>query len=397
MATASTPVCWKTLVTGAAAGAGGSMITVLFLLKRYLQSELKRPDLIHAPMEERDLEDQHLLQEVKLLLREYWPHPVLEFSGYTSTIWSGFWAVLPTSAPGRLEVLTLRDGGTVSLHWGEQLRSSSGKGIALLLPGLNNDSRTSFMQSTMRHVQQEGFQAVTLNYRGTGGLELTSPNLGGATSWRDLPEVVEHIEKSHPGAKLFAVGFSMGGGILLRHLGEEGPRTRFQAAVTVAAAVDHPKVVAALESSIKKRVLNFLMASGMKLVLAQGALQAPCCAGLFDKGKIMRATSIRQIDELTMCLLAGHKSSEEFYESVSPAPKLSRVAVPTLVIHAEDDPVVSVKTLPVEEMRRNPRIYVTITRRGGHIGWGSGGLGAAAWTDNMAVDFMQACALRSRL
>jgi len=367
------------------------------LLQRYLKQELKTPALVHAPMEERELEDKHLLQEVKLLLRDYWPHPILEFSGYISTFWSGFWAVLPAAvSPGEEQVLTLKDGGTVSLHWGEPPEDTAEDRVVLVLPGLNNDSRTSFIQDTMRHLKNGGFHGVTLNYRGVGGQHLQTPRVGCADSWRDFDEVVDHLQAKRPNATLFAMGFSMGAGMLLRYLGEEGPRVRLKAAVAVAAPVDFPAVGKSLESSLKKRGINFLMVNGVKLFMMRSLVHSPF-ANLLNRGAILRATSLRQLEEASICALHGYKDAEEYWTVNSPLSKLQGIAVPTLVVNAEDDPVVSISTLPLEALKQNPRVYVAITRRGGHIGWGSGGLGAAAWTDNMAVHFMQACGLRSRL
>lgn len=394
----------KDAALGAAAGASASWATALFLLQRYLQRELKTPELVHWCIQDgriqfgdKDLADQHLLQEVKLLLREYWPHPILEFSGYTSTIWSGFWGALPCYvSPGNVEILTLQDGGTVSLHWIESSAVNSKAPITLVLPGLNNDSRTSFVQETMRHLQAGGFRAAALNFRGTGGLSLTSPRLGCADSWQDLPEVLEHIRKANPGVQLFAMGFSMGGGMLLRYLGEAGGKTPLQAAVAIAAPVDFPAVGASLESTFKKRVMNMFMVNGVKLFGMRSLFSSQYAASI-DKVAVLKARTLRQLEDLTVCKLHGYRDAWDYYASNSPRDKLAGIAVPVLVVNAADDPVVSVNTMPVEDMRRNPSIYLSITRRGGHIGWGSGGMGAACWTDNMAVAFMQACTLRSRL
>uniref|UniRef100_A0A7S1WKX9 AB hydrolase-1 domain-containing protein n=1 Tax=Alexandrium catenella TaxID=2925 RepID=A0A7S1WKX9_ALECA len=343
------------------------------------------------------IDEDELLLKIQLALRDYWPHPVLEFSGYISTAWSGFWAVLPTAAPGRLEVLTLQDGGTVSLHWAEEPQQGGANRVALVIPGLNNSSSTSFVQQTMRNLQKEGFHAVAFNYRGTAGMDLTSPRFGCVDSWRDLPEVLSHLETAKPGAEFFAVGFSMGGGILLRHIGEAGAKTRLRAVVSIAAPVDYPAVGASLESNLKKRALNFAMTNGVKLFMLRSALRCDAVRSRLDVGRLLRARTMRQIEEASICPVHGYEDAREYYAKNSPAPLLERISVPTLVIHAEDDPVVSMATLPVEAMRRNPNIYVAVTRRGGHIGWGSGGLGAASWTDSMAVHFMQACASRSRL
>ncbi|CAE8733247.1 unnamed protein product, partial [Polarella glacialis] len=215
-------------------------------------------------------------------------------------------------------------------------------------------------------------------------------------SWNDIVEVVKHIEIVVPGASLFAVGFSMGAGILLKHLGEEGPNARFKAAVAIAAPVDFLAVGNSLESSLKKRLMNFVMVSGVKLFMIHSFLKSPY-ADQLDVGKMWRARTLRQLEEASICKLHGYANSEDYYAQNSPRTVLPAIAVPTLIVNAEDDPVVSFKTLPVEDLKKNPRLYVAITKRGGHIGWGSGGLGAAAWTDAMAAHFMQACAPRSRL
>lgn len=390
----------RDVAAGAAMGGSAAALAVLGLMHRYLKHELATPELIHAPAEELDLVEKRLLHEVKLLLRDYWPHPILEFSGLTSSAYSGFWAMLPSHIyPGAVEELILEDGGTVSLHWSEKpLAKASGgfERIVLCLPGLNNDSRTGFIQEAMQHWREAGFHAVTLNYRGCGGLAMTSKRFGCFDSWQDIAPVLQHIEEKHPGATLFGMGWSMGGMLLLRHLAEHGSQARIKAAVTVAAPVDLPATTASLESTIKKRLMNFAMANGVKLNGLAVASRSSLLSDL-PVGALMRCTNLRQMDELTIVPRHGYKNADEYYSQNSPHLMLHRISVPTLLVNAADDPVVSSKTLPLEDIKQNPRMFLAITRRGGHIGWGSGGLGAAAWTDNMATDFMRACTARSKL
>lgn len=374
------------------------------IVRRYLQNELRPPRLVHgrseSPFDGSNTEeatavppeDRQRLLEVMLLLRDYWPHPVLEFSGYTSTFWSGLWAVLPTSSSGNKEFLTLRDGGTVSLHWSMEPSTpaalSGNSGIVLVLPGLNNDSCTYFVQGSMEHLRDHGFQAVAVNYRGVGDLDLTSPKVGGADSWQDIVEIVAHIENRHPGVPLFAVGFSMGAMILLRYLGERGAHARLRAAVALAAPVDMNAAAASLESSLKKRSINFMMVSGLKMLMFRKIWRSEYRSEV-DFGGMLRARTMRQFEEASICRLHGYKDAEEYYTTNNPRSVLPHIDVPTLIVNAEDDPVVSVSTLPMEELGGNRRIFVAITRRGGHIGWGSGGLGVRSWTDSMAAQFLR--------
>ncbi|CAK9093275.1 unnamed protein product [Durusdinium trenchii] len=377
----------RDLALGAALGFSSATTLAVVLMRKYLREELRPPKLIHSP-DERLEEDQRLLEEVKLSLRDYWPHPVLEFSGYMSTFYSGFWAVMPSMhGTGSLETIALSDGGEVSLHWYDPPRAETDK-VLLVLPGLNNNSRTSFVQATMRHIRSEGFQAVALNYRGLTS-DLKTPKVASAESWADIHEVAQHILKVKPNCELFGLGFSLGGGMLLRHLGFEGERTLFKAAVTVAAPVDFTGACAALESSRRKLFINFMISQGAKAFMLQGLVKSKF-RDRVDLKRVLLATRLSQIESALICPLMGYATPAEYYEANNPRPFLHKVSVPTLVVNAEDDPVISLHTLPFDELKRNPRIYVAVTKRGGHIGWGSGGLGAGAWTDSMAAHFLQA-------
>ncbi|CAJ1362290.1 unnamed protein product [Effrenium voratum] len=379
----------RDLARGVALGASGATAAAAVLMRRYLREELRPPRLIHCPMDELLEEDRQLLQEVKLALRDYWPHPILEFSGYMSTFYSGLWAVLPSMhGAGHFEVVTLSDGGEASLHWYVPPRAPSNR-VLLVLPGLNNDSRTSFVQATMRHLRSEGFHAVALNYRGLANVALKTPRIACAACWVDVKEVAQHILRAKPGCELFGLGYSMGGAMLLRHLGAEGSNTPFKAAVSVAAPVDFPAVERSLTSSKKKLFINFLIAAGVKTLMMRELLRSKF-RSMIDLRKLLLATRLAHMDEAVVCPLWGFANQAEFHSNCTPRSTVHQISVPTLVVHAEDDPVISLSTIPLEDLKRNPRIYVAITKRGGHIGWGSGGLGAGAWTDAMAAHFLEA-------
>jgi len=271
------------------------------------------------------------------------------------------------------------------------------KRIVILFPGLNNCSKTGFMQACMQHLRGNGFHCATMNYRGVGGLPLSSKKLAGFDSWQDFDPVVDHVVKTHPGAMLFAMGFSMGGCNMLRYLAEQGDKCRFKAAVGVAAVADLEAASSTLESTWRKKIMNIVMASGVKL-LALPKLRDSHVREHADIPGLLLGLTLRDLDAAGTIRCNGYKTPDEYYSTNNPRPLLHRIAIPTLIINAADDPVVSIRDMPIKDIKKNPRMYLTITRRGGHIGWGSGGLGAAAWTDNMAADFMLACALRqSRL
>merc|ERR1711904_265911 len=87
----------------------------------------------------------------------------------------------------------------------------------------------------------------------------------------------------------------------------------------------------------------------------------------------------------------GYKNVEEYYASSSPHSKLHQIAVRTLILHARDDPVIGIDTLPMDEMRKNPKLLAAVTRRGGHLSWMSSAKHkGATWPDRVAAHFLEA-------
>jgi len=173
----------------------------------------------------------------------------------------------------------------------------------------------------------------------------------------------------------------------LRYLGEHGDQTPIRAGVALAAPLDFPAVGRFLERSAASRALNFAMVNGVKMFMAP--ILKSSLKDTVRVGSALRACTLRQLEEAIICPLHGYDDAEEYYRKNSPLPVMSRIAVPTLIVNAEDDPVIGAETLPLEEVRKNPNVRMALTRRGGHIGWGRGGLAASSWADAVAARFLK--------
>ena len=180
----------------------------------------------HASLCSREMELLHggtdvsaLLSDLESVLekRRRGAHPV-ELNGYFSTLAYGMRRQPSEAAPPLEETVRLPDGGTVRLVWRRAPspgRRRSPQGVVLILPGLNTSSRWPAVQQTAVAFCRRGFDTAVLDYRGVGGLELTSAMVGSCDAWRDLPAVLRVVAAAaHPAAPLFGVGFSMGGSSL---------------------------------------------------------------------------------------------------------------------------------------------------------------------------------------
>jgi len=283
------------------------------------------------------------------------------------------------------KIFKLKDGGTVSLDWWRGQRSD--RPVVLVLPGMANSSRSIYIRYTMARLDEAGFQAVAMNYRAVEHLEITSPHLGCADTWKDLPEVLDVIEAACPKQPIFAMGFSMGGTILTKYLGEHGTACRLRAAVAVSCPLAYPAHQAELE---KRKLLSFLMAQPLKLWLFKKRKQIAKLWPHCEMSQVMSSGSLLTVAGYFFEHQGYHTVSDYFLQN-DPEPVLGKITCPTLILGAKDDPLMM--PVPRQTIGANKRLLLVETEDGGHMGWaGKGVLGpqifGASWADGLAARFL---------
>lgn len=129
--------------------------------------------------------------------------------------------------------------GQVAIDWlSPSAHLQSDSPVLLLIPGLTGDSCSPYLQYVCRNLIGTQFRTVIVNYRGSGGVPLISPQMYCASFTDDLRQCVKYVEERYPSADLFAIGFSMGANILTKYLGEEGKKTPLDGAVAVSNPFD---------------------------------------------------------------------------------------------------------------------------------------------------------------
>lgn len=330
------------------------------------------------------------------LTRSYWPFPPISSwcgpaSGWASTLWAA--ARQPPPVATTMETLHLPDGGRVQLDWfrGECAVGSTDT-LALLLPGLGNDSSTGFIRQAAAALAGAGVVPVTLNYRGVLG-ELSSGRLGCMDSWQDLDLVVARLIALGP-RRVVGVGWSMGGVILARYLGQATPLSKHIAqAVTLSAPLDTSAQLKWMKQTLRGQGLDTVLGIGLLLKLLlqqQGVLNHLKEYGIGWR-ETLRIRRLTDADELIVCPMNGYSSVEDYYYRNNPAPLLHKIKLQMLVVHASDDPVVPAELIPRAEIASNSHIILARTQHGGHLGWTSKqGVGGVSWADGLMVNFFKA-------
>jgi len=302
----------------------------------------------------------------------------------------------PPSSPFEEELVKTADGGTVHLLWcPSRAAAPTSRGIVLITPGLNTSSRWAYIKHAMGNLALLGFVAVCFDYRGECA-PLTSPRMGSADSWRDVYEVLAVMQRACPpnDVPLFGIGFSAGGTLLAKYLSDAGASSPLRAAVTVSSPLDLCMFFRHLDSSsVFNRLLAFVLANRAKVTFLQHA-HSDALKGL-HWGKMALSTGLPELEAAIIDsghFLGAYGSREEYHRACSPS--LREVAVPLLSVHAMDDRVVPVSTLPLDDIKANDHCMLALSRRGGHLGWPARWRGrqgeqvAPTWADDIGVRFL---------
>lgn len=252
--------------------------------------------------------------------------------------------------------------------------------LVVLIHGLAGCEDSIYIRASARYLLQQGFPVLRLNLRGAGPSRGRCRQSYHAGRSADLDAVLGQMDGQLAGNGLCLVGFSLGGNLLLKYLGEHGRRAPVLAAASVSAPID----LAASQLRLmqrRNRVYHDFMLSGMK----EGLLVAP---DLSDELKrvVESVPDVREFDDRLTAPLNGFAGVDDYYERCKAVQFLGGITVPTLVIHAMNDPWIPSAAYKRFDWSANPRLFPLLPRGGGHVGfhgWGS----LTPWHDRCIAAF----------
>jgi predicted alpha/beta-fold hydrolase len=268
------------------------------------------------------------------------------------------------------ERVELPDGDFVDLHETPSDLPSDAP-VTLILHGLEGSSRANYVTTLARELAGHGIRAVRLNFRACSGEMNRLPRFYHAGDTGDLDFVVNHLRGRAPGALIALAGFSLGGNVLLKYLGERGSDATRD--IVAAAAVSVPFDLAAgtrnLERPGMTRIYTLYF---MRKLRAKALHKREVLADLCDVEGALAARTVREYDEAATARLHGFRDAWHYYEQSSSHSWLDQIRLPTLVLHSLDDPFQPADVVPVRAVRENPWLVDGITASGGHVGFITG-------------------------
>jgi hypothetical protein len=272
-------------------------------------------------------------------------------------------------------------------HWQPERQ---GRLTLMIVHGLEGSSRSRYVIGTGSRAWKQGWNVVRMNIRGCGGTEHLSSTLYHSGLSQDVEKLVAAMIGSEGLQRVALVGFSMGGNQVLRALGQWGTKTPTE---VVAAATVSPVCDLAISSDRLHAPANRMYEWWFVQSLRKSYLRkAELWPGRFDSTLLKHVRSVRDFDEHITARYMGFANAADYYDKASSSHVLDRIAVPTLVIHADDDPFIVVSAESQRKLRENPQVTFLQTKQGGHCAFlgepGKDGSDDGHWAERKIIEFL---------
>lgn len=267
----------------------------------------------------------------------------------------------------QLEQLDTPDGDFIELAW--SLPHNETAPLAVVLHGLEGNINSFYAKGMMKALKRQGFAVVLMHFRNCSTEVNRLPRAYHSGDTADLSFFINHLKQLYPNRPLVAVGFSLGGNVLAKYLGEQQQQCPLSAAALVSAPYDLSASSDVIRKSLGKIYQKYLldrMKKSMQRKLPQIKQQIS-----ITTDQLMEIDDLLEFDNQLTAPLHGFENAHDYYRQASAMPYLKHIAVPTLIIHAKDDPMLSIKAVP---SRQDVSEHVTlrISEKGGHVGFISG-------------------------
>lgn len=286
----------------------------------------------------------------------------------------------------RRERWELPDGDFIDVDWHDDAHElDDDAGMVLLLHGLEGSSRSGYARGLLKALRARNWHGAIMHFRGCSGEpnRLARSYHSGETA--DLRYAISELRRRFPARKLAVVGYSLGGNVLLKYLGESRSNANIDAAVAVSVPFDLAKASARLNRGASRlyqwKLLNSLRRNARRKF---ARIEAD-----FVMPELSRLNCFREFDHSVTAPLHGFSSAEDYYTQSSSRQYLPAIAAPTLILQARDDPFMTPDAMPlVSEASATTRLE--IYAHGGHVGFvgGSWPWAAEYWLESRIPAFL---------
>lgn len=278
----------------------------------------------------------------------------------------------------------LRDGVSIAVDFCAQPHTPIKAPLLVVCHGLGGGSDNGLIIRTCEMAAKKGWRAAVYIRRGHDGVSLLPKFDTGVkpkpfpchANCDDLLDISKTLRAEYPDAPMLLIGFSAGGNLVARFLGEAGYNQThhpYLCGIVVSNGFDTYETAVTLKENkwIADQMLLSFLKTLFNSVEADVKILAELNETTVDWDAVKNATTVFAFEEALMVPLYGYKTIKDFYDDQSSAPWLKHVNVPLLSVSGRDDPIIKYQLIEhaIKASKENARIFAIVTQRGGHLGW----------------------------
>jgi predicted alpha/beta-fold hydrolase len=257
-----------------------------------------------------------------------------------------------------------------------------GRPLVVLIHGIAGSEASLYIRRSARHFLDLGYRVLRLNLRGAGPSRPLCQGQYHAGRSEDLRAVISGMDGRLAASGLFIVGVSLGGNMLLKYLAEAGRLAPVLGAATVSAPIDLKAAQARMMAS-----RNWLYHAHMLDAMKKEILASASALSEEERGQAAAVRSVFEFDDRLTAPRGGFTGADDYYRRCSAEQYLMEVKVPTLIIHAQNDPWIPFAACARIRWRDNPKLEPLFPEGGGHVGFHEAG-GRGTWHDAQIAAFL---------
>ena len=316
------------------------------------------------------------------------PHPAIK-NGHAQTI---FGSLIPRRTPllnglAKTRFFDVAPATQVSGDCAWQAEKHN-QPTLLLLHGMEGSIASGYMLGTAEQALGAGFNVVRINHRNCGGTEHLTPTLYHAGLTDDVRLIVRELIDRDGLKEIYLAGFSLGGNVAVKLAGEYAKAIppEVKAVIAVSPSIDLSICADAIETRSNLLYhINFVMSLRNRM-----RRKAKLFPDRYDASKLQGVWTIRKFDDIYTSRHAGFRDVTDYYERASAIRFVKEINVPTLLLHAKDDPFIPFSSFESREVKENPQVTLLATEHGGHVGFLSASKDAAGrfWYEKKIVEWV---------
>jgi len=293
-------------------------------------------------------------------------------NSHLQTIYPAFLRNVSNPPDYRRERLTTPDHDFIDIDY----CGSGNQPLIMLIHGLTGSSQSGYIKGLQSTLLKQGLRSAAINFRGCSGSSNNKARSYHSGETEDIHFLYQTLRQREPETPLAVVGFSLGGNVVLKWLGEHGDRLNLFAAVTVSVPLLLDVCATKLDTGFAKCYRDNLLKELKiyikdKLQHLENISRFEEAAKIKALGDLSGINSFWQYDDRVVAKLHGFNDVHDYYRRSSSRQYLKSISVPTLLIQAVDDPFMTKEVLPGPD-EISSYVHLELSEHGGHVGFISG-------------------------